>query len=138
MLTLDARTLLVVGFFSYTLMGCLTLVAGVIAQRNRSLLWCACVCVLGGAAYLIGPAPGSHYWGEQAIGLSNIGLITAYACLWTGFRVGSLRIWSRSRDRLSKCHLRGVDQNTPCGVSSSSIDATRRINVASSVGLSTT
>lgn len=96
MLTLDAHTLLVVGFFSYTLMGCLTLVAVAFEQRNRPLLWCAGACLFGGMAYLIGLKQGDHYWSVLSIRVSNIGLITAYGCLWTSFRVfsGKAPIWS--------------------------------------------
>lgn len=96
MLTLDARTLLMVGFFSYALMGCLTLMAAVFAQRSRPLFWCASACLLGGISYLVGLRQGGHYWSVEAIWLSNIGLITVFGCLWTSFRVlaGKVPVWS--------------------------------------------
>src|SRR5699024_4464286 len=95
MLGLDARTLLVVGFFSYTLMGCLMFLAALLGQRSRVLLWCAAACLLGGLAYLLGLEPDNHYWGALSIWLSNIALITAYGCLWTSFRAfaGKAPVW---------------------------------------------
>lgn len=96
MLALDARTLLIVGFFSYTLVGCLTLMAAILGQRNQALSWCAMACLFGGLAYLVGLQHGEHYWNEVSIWLSNIGLIMTYGCLWTSFRVfsGKPPVWS--------------------------------------------
>ncbi|TAM09487.1 MAG: hybrid sensor histidine kinase/response regulator [Nevskiaceae bacterium] len=92
---MEARTLLWVGSFTYTLTGCLTLVSALLGQRSRILLWYAIACLLGGLAYMIGLLPGPRYWGLLSIWFSNIALITAYACLWTSFRAfaGKAPVW---------------------------------------------
>jgi diguanylate cyclase (GGDEF)-like protein len=83
---LDTRTLLVVGFFTHFLMGGLTLLAALHGRHNRTLLWCAIGCLLGGLAYLLGLVRDSHYWDNLSIWLSNMLLITTYGCLWTSLR----------------------------------------------------
>lgn len=97
MLNLDARTLLIVEAFVLFLVGGLMLLAALQGRRDRTLLWMSGALLLGGAGFVVSTARGIPDWRDPVIVLSNMLLITGYACILTSLRsyVGRpMRVWA--------------------------------------------
>lgn len=78
------------------LVGGLMLLAALQGRRDRTLLWMSGALLLGGAGFVVSTARGIPDWRDPVIVLSNMLLITGYACILTSLRsyVGRpMRVW---------------------------------------------
>jgi diguanylate cyclase (GGDEF)-like protein len=87
MMKLDPGTMLVVEAFVLFLVGGLTFLASFQGRRDRTLLWAGCGMWLACAGFLLGVVRGQPQLQFVAVGLANMFLITAHACLWTSLNV---------------------------------------------------
>ena len=75
----------------------LMLLAALQGRRDRTLLWMSGALLLGGAGFVVSTARGIPDWRDPVIVLSNMLLITGYACILTSLRsyVGRpMRVWA--------------------------------------------